>query len=180
MGEASDPKSENRRAAGKQRQGGKGPQRRANLQHRCRNADALGDIVEGETKHQERAKARRARREGGADGQSLAEIVQPDAERDERRERHAGRSSAAPARRQEQKEARCGRQNHHDLTLEDGGGLSRKLQRLARGVDHQEGQEPDRHGKKEVHAAAPDTAQRRIEHQSNGDRHDAAKAPSSA
>ena len=46
------------------------------------DADPLGDVVQGKAEDQEDAERGLAEGEGGADGQPLAQVVQPDAERD--------------------------------------------------------------------------------------------------
>ena len=82
------------------------------LAHQRRgDADPLGDVVQREAEDQEDAEGGLAQGEGGADGQPLAQVVQPDAERDligqrQRRlllvlrappQRVADRRSAAPS-----------------------------------------------------------------------------------
>ena len=46
------------------------------------DADPLGHVVQREAEDEEDAEGGLAQGEGGADGQPLAEVVQPDAERD--------------------------------------------------------------------------------------------------
>ena len=80
--EGADPGAENRRPAGQQRQRDEVPQRRPLAHQRRGDADPLGHVVQREADDQEDAERGLAEREGGADGQPLAQVVQPDAERD--------------------------------------------------------------------------------------------------
>ena len=59
------------------------------------DADALGHVVQREAEDQEDAEGGFAQREGGADGQPFAQVVQADAERDLIGQRQR---AAAPAR----------------------------------------------------------------------------------
>src|SRR5690606_24206670 len=80
--EPADPDPGDGRPAGQERQQREVGQARAFAQDRRGDADALGDVVERETGDQEDPERYLAQREGRADGQPLAEVVQPDAERD--------------------------------------------------------------------------------------------------
>ena len=81
-GVAAEPDAGDRRQAGQRREADEGRQPVPRLDQRCDDADAFGDVVQGEAEDQEGAERRRTGRERRADRQPLAEIVQADAERD--------------------------------------------------------------------------------------------------
>ncbi|CAE7319613.1 ybaL, partial [Symbiodinium pilosum] len=173
IGQAADPDTHHGRGTGQQRQGGEAPERRPCLEDRRGDSDALGHVVHGEAQHQESPQARRAGGEGGTDRQPLAEVVQPDAERDVEREREAHRRAAPAPDGHEQHEAGAGGEQHQQRSLE----LHRRgcahLQRFQRHVNQEEREQPDRQRQHEVHAPRTDAAHRRIAQQPDGYRQDA-------
>ena len=88
------------------------------------------------------------------------------------RARPVGRSFPPADSHQHEKACDRGKHDHH-VTLEEGGGFARKLQRFAKRIDQKESEQPDREREHEVHAVPAEPAHRRVEHQANGDRQDA-------
>ena len=100
IGEAPEPHAQDGRGASQQRQADEGDERWASFQQRRGNPNPLGDVVKGEAEDEERAEPGGAGREGGADREALAEIVQTDPEGDVGRERQPGRRAAPAAEAQ--------------------------------------------------------------------------------
>ena len=98
--EGADPGAEDRRPARRPPPAREVDQGRPLPHHRRGDADPLGDVVEGEADDQEDAERRLAEREGAADRQPLAQVVQPDAERDLVGERQAACSLLAAPRKE--------------------------------------------------------------------------------
>ena len=143
--------------------------------------DALGQVVQREADHQERGQRGLAGGEGGADGEPLAEIVQPDAERDEGREREAlGGAAAAAADHHQREEGGQRAEPDQDARLQARGGAGRDLEPLLEGIDQQERQEPQGQREDELEPAARAGAHQRIEHHAEPDRHDADEQPDHA
>ena len=98
---------------------------------------AFGHVVQGEADDQEDAERGLAEREGGADRQSFAEVVQPDAERNLIGQRQRPRSVAVLRRRSESTDDdssphRQERQHRHQhRRVERAGGRQRRLLRLS-------------------------------------------------
>ena len=98
---------------------GEARQRRPLLEDRRGDADALGDVVQREAEHEERAKPGRTGGERRADGEPLAEIVQADAERDVDASASPLGAPCAPADGHQEQEARGSREHDHRRPLED-------------------------------------------------------------
>ena len=152
----------------------KADERRRLLHQRRGDADALGDVVQREAEHEEGAEPRGAGREGGADREALAEVVQADAERDGGRERQPGRGAAAAADDPQQEEADA----RPRAPPSRGPGRRRPPRRPARArprASRRTGSasRPMVRASRKLMPCEPTPAQHRVEHQADGDRHDA-------
>ena len=108
--------------------------------------------------------------ERGAHDQTLAEIVQANAERDEAGERHAARRRTAPTAEAEQ---HGGGEKRGDpdqrLAAKAAEGFSAKLEALAERVDHQEDEQADGQRQQEAQRAGTGLAYRWISEQADRD-----------
>jgi len=107
---------------------------------------AAADDVEGEEREaddQEGAERRRARGEGRADGQPLAEVVQADAQGDQRRHAHGRLLARSAADGQQHSQAQQRAEDDHRHALEDARRVAGQLQRLQDRIDEQKDEQAD-------------------------------------
>ncbi len=137
--------------------------------------------MDREADDEEGAEGQRAHGIGGADRQALAEVVQPDPDRDHQGEPEGARPGGAPpldprleqAVDRRQREVRHRRPDEQQLdTAEGATRLLPDLNALESAVDHQKAEQPDRDRHEEPDPVVGDPAQHRDEQHPEGHRDD--------
>src|SRR5215211_7987012 len=182
--EASEPGAEDRGRAGDERQHGEPlPRHAAALGQRRRDPEPFSDVVDHEADDEERPERQLPEREGRADRETLAEVVETDPDRDQRGKREAAHPCAAAAlahpgrdRGQEEK-AECHTEQHQTGAAQRARQRRLELERLRQRLDGEEGEQAggQRHeGGKPLRRRSP---QRGQPEQSERDRHDPDERP---
>ena len=143
VGRRADPGAEHRGRAREQAQRDQPAERGARLRERRDDRQPLGRVVDREPDDQERAQRERAGGVRGADRHALAEVVQPDPDRDQRRGT-CRRAPAQPGRDAAQHQVGDDRADEHERrAAERLRALAGQLEALERRVDGQEREQPD-------------------------------------